>query len=267
MRIFDFMQKGRLKRKGVDDKETMLIPVDDMDVSLRAGEEGRLKEDIVNVRLVTLREPYSLSSEQYRILCTRISQLVQDKTSYALAISSAIKAEGKSFTSINLAISMAKDFDEKVLLIEGDLKNPNLHEYINRSPGFGLSDILDGRINFDAASIPLFNGRLSVLLAGKAMGNPSRLLSSTRMQELLHALRAQFKYIIIDTPPIIPMVDMSIYSILVDGILLVIKAGKTPRSIIKKALATIPSEKVIGAVLNDVEVNYSRYYYGAKYSY
>jgi len=267
MKIFDFMQKGWLKRKRSNGKDTMLVPVDDSIQSLQAGQEGRLIENLVDIRLVTLREPYSLSAEQYRILCTRILQLVQDRSSYTLAISSAIKAEGKSFTSVNLAIAMAKDFDEKVLLIEGDLKNPNLHEYINRSPGFGLSDVLEGRINFDTASIHLFDGRLSVLLAGKAMGNPSRLLSSSKMQELLHALRGQFKYIIIDTPPIIPMVDMNIYSALVDGILLVIRAGKTPRSIIKKALSGIPSEKVIGAVLNDVDVNYSRYYYGAKYSY
>jgi len=126
MKIFDFMQKGWLKRKRSNGKDTMLVPVDDSIQSLQVGQEGRLIENLVDIRLVTLREPYSLSAEQYRILCTRILQLVQDRSSYTLAISSAIKAEGKSFTSVNLAIAMAKDFDEKVLLIEGDLKNPNL---------------------------------------------------------------------------------------------------------------------------------------------
>ncbi len=257
------MQIGWLKRGKKGDRETMLVSVEKEGLPAQIRQErGGGNGNFVDDRLITIKEPYSIGAEQYRILCSRISQLTQNKPSYALAITSSVEAEGKSFTSLNLAISMARDFDEKVLLIEGDLKKPNLHEYLKRPPGFGLSDVLEGRIGFEASSIQLLEGRLSVLFAGKTMGNPSRLLSSPRMQEVLNNARECFKYIIIDTPPIVPMVDINIYSMLVDGILLVIKAGKTPRSIVKRALASIPPEKIIGAVLNEVELNYSNYYHG-----
>jgi len=221
----------------------------------------------IDSRLVTLREPYSIASEQYRVLCTRISQLARDHATYILAVTSSLKGEGKTFTSINLAISMAKDFDEKVLLIEGDFKNPGLHGYLKRAPGFGLSDFMAGKIGLDSCLIPLFDGMLNVLLAGKIIGNPVKLLSSHKLEQLFKSIKGDFKYIIIDTPPIIPMADMNIYSTMVDGILLVIRAGKTPRSIVKRALSVLSSEKIIGAVLNGIEGGYSRYYYGKKYTY
>lgn len=269
MNLFNFMRNGLLRRKTPDNKGMMIVPVEgdnrtpsNLEHEFRGGNGG-----FVDNRLVTIREPYSMIAEQYRVLCTRISQLVQNKSSYTLAITSSVKGEGKSFTSINLAITMAKDFDENVLLIEGDLKNPTIHDYLKRSPGFGLSDVIEGRIEMDAASIKLFEGKLTVLFAGKKIGNPSRLISSPKMEEMLNTARGLYKYIIIDAPPVLPLVDMNIYSNFVDGILLIIQAGKTPKSMVRRALSTIPSEKVIGAVLNDVELNYSKYYYDSKYAY
>lgn len=269
MNILNLMRNGLLRRKKEQDKDIMLIPAEiekmphsHMEHEFRGGNGG-----FVDSRLITIKEPYSIIAEQYRVLCTRISQLVQNRTSYILAITSSIKSEGKSFTAVNLAITMAKDFDENVLLVEGDLKNPTIHEYLKRSPTFGLSDVLEGRIDMDAATIKLFEGKLSVLFAGKKNANPSRLISSSKMEELLNTARGVYKYIIIDAPPVIPLVDMNIYSNFVDGILLIIRAGKTPKSIVKRALSTIPSEKVIGSVLNDVDLNYSQYYYGSKYTY
>lgn len=268
MRIFNLLPKGWLGRRKGEDEGMMLVPSEGKGIPAPVDHEKKWGNgDFVDSRLVTIREPSSIATEQYRVLCSRVSQLSQEKTSYLLAITSSVKDEGKTFTSLNLAISMARDFDEKVLLIEGDLKNPSLHEYLKHPPGFGLSDVLEGRVDFGSSSIQLFEGKLSVLLAGKTAGNPSRLLSSPKMQEVLNSVRDNFKYIIIDTSPIIPMADINIYSSFVDGLLLVIKAGRTPRSVIKKALSTIPSEKVIGTVLNEVELNYSRYYYGTKYSY
>lgn len=268
MNLFDFMLMGWLKRKMTKDNGTEIVPIEAIGIPAQVGQEGgKGNGNLIDRRLITVREPYSIAAEQYRVLCTRISQLLQDKSTYTLAVTSAVKGEGKSFTSLNLAISMARDFDERVLIIEGDMKRPNLHEYLKRSPGFGLSDILEGKIEFNTAVTHLFEERLSILFAGKTVGNPSRYLTSPRMEELLNSFKGYFKYIIIDTPPILPLADINIYSTLVDGILVVIKAGKTPRSIVKKALATIPAEKVVGAVLNEVDPNYSRYYYGTKYSY
>ncbi|MBI5755308.1 MAG: CpsD/CapB family tyrosine-protein kinase [Nitrospirae bacterium] len=268
MRLFDPMRKMWLRRWKEED-EGMTVPVRDEEMPVPVEQEGQGGNgDLVDGRLITIKQPYSIAAEQYRVLWTRVCQLMQDKTSYVLAVTSSIKSEGKTFTSLNLAISIARDFDEKVLLIEGDLKNPCLHEYLKYPPGFGLTDVLEGKIDINSCSIQLFEGRLSVLLAGKTAGNTSKLLSSHMMQEILNSARGNFKYIIIDTPPIIPMVDINIYYPIIDGILLVIQAGKTPRSVVKRALSSLSSsEKIIGAVLNEVESNYSKYYYGTRYSY
>jgi len=261
------MRMNWLKRTKIEG-DSIAAPVNDEGIPVIIEQsEKRINSGLVDSRLVTIKEPSSIAAEQYRILCTRISQLRQDSRSYVLAVTSAVKSEGKTFTSLNLAISIARDFDEKVLLIEGDLKSPGLFEYLKHPPGFGLTDVLEGKIDVSACAVELFEGQLSVLFAGKTVGNPSRLLSSLKMQEIITTARENFKYIIIDTPPIIPMADINIYSTLVDGILLVIQAGKTPRSLVKRALSTLAAEKIIGAVLNGVEPIHSRYYYGSGYNY
>src|SRR3972149_10470551 len=194
------MRANWLKRKRIeDDSMTGRLADEGVPVVIEQGDK-RVNSGLVDSRLVTLKEPTSIASEQYRILCTRIEQLRQDKRSYALAITSALKAEGKTFTSLNLAISIARDFDEKVLLIEGDLKNPGLYEYLKHPPGFGLTDVLEGKIDIDACTVQMFDGQLSVLFAGRTTGNPSKLLSSFKMQEIISTARQNYKYIIIDTP-------------------------------------------------------------------
>ena len=261
------MHMNWLKRKKIEGDSIAAVANDEGIPAIIEQGEKRINSGLVDSRLITIKEPSSIAAEQYRILCTRIAQLRQDKQSYVFAVTSSVKSEGKTFTSLNLAISIARDFDEKVLLIEGDLKNPGLYEYLKHPPGFGLTDVLDGKIDIKTCAIQMFDGQLSVLFAGKTAGNPSKLLSSLKMQEIITTARENFKYIIIDTPPIIPMADINIYSTLVDGILLVIQAGKTPRSLVKKALSSLATEKIIGAVLNGVDPIHSKYYYGSGYSY
>ncbi len=254
-----------LKRKRIDE-DSMVARVNEEGIpAVIEHSDKRVNNALVDSRLVTLKEPTSIAAEQYRILCTRLAQLRQDKRSYAIAVTSALKSEGKTFTSLNLAIAIARDFDERVLLIEGDLKNPGLYEYLKHPPGFGLTDVLEGKIDLDSCAVQMFDGQLSVLFAGKTTGNPSKLLSSLKMQEIITAAREHYKYIVIDTPPIIPMADINIYSTLVDGILLVIQAAKTPRSLVKRAISTLAADKIIGTVLNGVEPIHSKYYYGSGY--
>ncbi|MCC7202276.1 MAG: CpsD/CapB family tyrosine-protein kinase [Nitrospirae bacterium] len=259
------MRMDWIKRKRTEDGNVMTQGADER-VPVMIDEAGnRINSGVIDNRLVTLKEPASISAEQYRILFTRVAQLRQEASSYALAVTSSVKAEGKTFTSLNLAISIARDFDEKVLLIEGDLKNPGLYGYLKHPPGFGLTDVLVGKIDIESCAVKMFDGQLSVLFAGKTVGNPSRLISSIRMQQIMKTVRENYKYIIIDTPPIIPLADINIYSKLVDGILLVIQAGKTPRSIVKRATSTLAADKVVGVVLNCVEPIHSKYYYGSGY--
>ncbi len=253
------------KKKRTEDGHLMAQVIDNrIPVTIEQGQMS-INSGLVDSRLVTIKEPASISAEQYRILFTRISQLSQGTPSYTLAVTSSVKSEGKTFTSLNLAISIARDFDEKVLLIEGDLKNPGLYGYLKHPHGFGLTDVLHGKIDIDSCAMKMFDGQLSVLFAGKTNGNPSKLLSSVKMQQVMTIARVNYKYIIIDTPPIIPLADINIYSTLVDGILLVIQAGKTPRSLVKRAISTLAADKIVGAVLNGVEPIHSKYYYGSGY--
>lgn len=260
------MRMNWLKRNRIEGDRMSAQVNDDVVPVVIEQCDKRINSGFIDSRLVTLKEPTSVAAEQYRILCTRISQLRQDKRSYALAVTSSLQSEGKTFTSLNLAISIARDFDEKVLLIEGDLKNPGLYEYLKHPPGFGLTDVLEGKIDTAACAVQMFDGQLSVLFAGKTTGNPSKLLSSFKMQEIMTTAREHYKYIIIDTPPIMPLADINIYSTLVDGILLVIQAGKTPRSLVKRAISTLAADKIVGAVLNGIEPIHSMYYYGSGYN-
>ena len=124
------MRMDWLKRTRIED-DSIEAQVNDEEVPVVIEKsEKRVNSGLIDNRLVTLKEPTSIAAEQYRILCTRISQLRQGKRSYVLAVTSSLKSEGKTFNSLNLSISIARDFDEKVLLIEGDLKNPGLYEYL-----------------------------------------------------------------------------------------------------------------------------------------
>ncbi|MBI5197224.1 MAG: CpsD/CapB family tyrosine-protein kinase, partial [Nitrospirae bacterium] len=165
----------------------------------------------------------------------------------------------------NLALTMARDFDQKVLLLEGDMKKPSFHTYLRGEQGLGLSDVLEGRATPESCWLGLYQGRLRILPAGRVKNDSSRLLSSQAMTALIERMREQFRYIILDAPPILPTADMNIFSQWVDGILMVVRAGRTPRSLVKRAMASLASEKIIGAVLNGIEPSFSKYYYGAYY--
>jgi capsular exopolysaccharide synthesis family protein len=177
-----------------------------------------------------------------------------------LAISSAVKGEGKTITSLNLATVIAKDFGQKVLLIDGDLKKPDLHSYLHQVGKKGLVDILLGKAALEDCMIPFLFENLFVLPVGTRYENSSRLLNMPKMGETLAQLAKEFDYVIIDTPPVLPLADMNIFSNLVDGILLVVRAGKTPRDLVRKAKESLPSQKVLGIILNDMEINFTKYY-------
>jgi capsular exopolysaccharide synthesis family protein len=235
---------------------------DELPVRLEEPEENKI---LRGNGLVAWKKPNSLASEQFRVLFTRIAPGTTSSSSYTVAVTSSVQEEGKSFTAMNLALTIARDFGHKVLLLEGDLKRPSLHTYLNGGQGFGLSDVIEGRTTPESCWITLCDGRLRVLTAGRMVDQPSRLLSSPAMSDFMQKMRESFRYIILDTPPILPMADMNIFSQWVDGILLVIRAGKTPRSIVKRAVGSLASEKIIGVILNDIQPAYAKYYYGPYY--
>jgi capsular exopolysaccharide synthesis family protein len=250
--------------KKIGEPETVWVALEGEHIPIRLDDD-ETESLLPDKRLVVQSHPASLSTEQFRVLYTKIAQVYANRPSVTLAITSAIKGEGKTFTAFNLAVTMARDFDQKVLLIEGDLKRPSFHTYFKEGPALGLVDVLAGRTSAESCWISLCHHRLRVLQAGKVVDQSTKLLSSEMLSGLIQQMREQFRYIILDTPPILPLADMNIFSQWVDGILLVVRASKTPRSMVKRAIDSLSSEKIIGAVLNGIEPSFSKYYYGSYY--
>jgi polysaccharide chain length determinant protein (PEP-CTERM system associated) len=211
--------------------------------------------------LITLQQPDSLITEQYRILYTKISQLTKGNPQPILAISSSIKGEGKTITSLNLALIMARDFGKKVLLLEGDLKNPTIARYLELTLQTGLIDIFFNKSDFQSTILTYAVENLSILPLVKSVPNSSSVLSSEQMGVLLSMLKVKYDFILIDCPPILSLPDMNIIEKLVDGILLVIKARETPRDTVKIALNSLRTDKITGIILNNAKQLRSHYYH------
>ncbi|ETX04342.1 MAG: hypothetical protein ETSY2_29330 [Candidatus Entotheonella gemina] len=223
-------------------------------------------------QLVTIEEPESIASEQYRVLYTKIERARQATSHKVIAISSAIPSDGKTISSLNLAVVMARDFGKKTMLLEGDFKRPSLSSYLNTKLSGGLVDVLmdgpDGPptlVPMADTLLPFAHDNLSILPAVKSVRNSSHLLSSRRLQGLLDILKVQYDYILIDTPPVLALSDMNMYREVVDGIILVVRAEVTPKRAVQQTLDMLGTDKVLGFVLNGVQQSFQPYYkyYGA----
>jgi polysaccharide biosynthesis transport protein len=211
--------------------------------------------------LIALQEPDSMTVEQYRILYTKISQLNKGKPQTILAISSSIEGEGKTITALNLALVTARDFGKKTLLIEGDLKNPSISNYLQRKLPSGLLDILSNKTDIQSSILTSVADNLSVIPVTKSVRNSSSIWSSPEMSSLVSVLKERYDFILIDSPPIIALPDMNVIEKLVDGVILVIRAESTPRDVVKMALNSLGIDKIVGIILNDAKPSKSRYYH------
>jgi len=183
------------------------------------------------------------------------------KAPAVILVTSSLPGEGKSLTSLNLSAAMAKAGKE-VLLIDGDLRRPSLHEIFQVDQEPGLSNFLVGEIN-DLPYVPTVVPHLYLLPCGNIPPNPSELLGSARMEELLVKAQERFAQIIIDSPPLISVTDATILSTKSEGVLLVIKAEEVPRKAAKKAKDQLlgVNAQLLGSVLNDIPFRKHGYYY------
>jgi len=202
-------------------------------------------------------------TEQFRTLRTRLYQIRGNQTLRTLLITSATPAEGKTFVTNNLAQAISHQADRRTLVIDGDLRCSSLHSTFGAPSSPGLSDYLRG--DADERSVIQHGqaGNLWLIPAGSHVSNPSELLSNGRLKTLLDRTKMAFDWVIIDSPPCLPVADSSVMSDYCDGVLLVVRAGATPSSLVRKARSE--SRKVVGVVLNAVE-NEAMGYYGAYYS-
>jgi capsular exopolysaccharide synthesis family protein len=215
---------------------------------------------------ITALEPHSAVAEQYRALRTRISQVEQERYYRAILVTSPSPGDGKSVTSLNLALAMAQEFHRRVLLVDADLRDPSLHRLLGIPARPGLSDVLAGSASLDEVMVSLPNCRLTAIPAGSPVDRPSEMLGSAEMRRVLDTLRTQFDRLIVDTPPAAPLADVGVLSPLADGVLLVVRAGRTPRPAIDRAIEDLGPGRIIGLVLNDVLEVAGEYAYGSNAS-
>ncbi|MFA5075543.1 MAG: CpsD/CapB family tyrosine-protein kinase [Candidatus Babeliales bacterium] len=222
-------------------------------------------ESKIDPKVVAFYEPMSPVAEQYRMLRTNLLALDTKKPVKAVAVTSSIHNEGKSISSVNLAISMAQDLNKKkILIVDADLRKSKVHKYLGITPEIGLSDILSNGTNADDAFITIKGiENLTILPAGKAPSNPAELLGSLKFRNLLSQLKEKYDYIILDTPPVIPVTDAGLIGAQVDGVIMVIQAGRTQKGVIKhgEGLLRQANAKLLGYIVTNIQYHVPAYIY------
>ncbi len=201
--------------------------------------------------LVAALAPHSLAAEQYRSLRTRLKSAEAGRAVRTIVITSPAKGDGKSLTAANLALTMAQEFQQRVLLIDADLRRPSVHQLFGLDNTIGLTDVLMGGAELNQALVNVENHHLTLLPAGAIPNHPAELLGSASMRRVLDTLRTRFDRILIDMPPVAPLADLHIVAPMADGLLMIVRAGVTPRPAIERALAGLDMSKVLGLVLNE----------------
>ncbi len=205
--------------------------------------------------LITLRDPSSAAAEAYRTLRTNIQFSSIDRPLKTLLVTSTAPDEGKSITLANLAVTMAQS-EQRVLLVDCDLRRPSLHSIFGLANDHGLTSALleqgQGELPILATSVP----GLSLLASGPLPPRPSDLLGSRRMATLMDRLRASADIVLIDTSPVVAVTDAAVLAPQVDGVLLVLQAGYTRRDRAREARQILEKVKahIIGVVLNNARL-------------
>jgi polysaccharide biosynthesis transport protein len=217
-------------------------------------------------RPTALKNPEGAIAEAYRVLRTNLLFTSPPSGGRVVVVSSANPGEGKTTTTANLASALALN-GAKVLVIDADLRRPTMHQHFSMTKMPGLSDFIVGRNQpSEVIQATRYKG-LHVLPCGYTAPNPAELLGSGSMKELLVALRKLYDWVLIDTPPILAMADTPIVSRLADGLVLVLAAETTSRPALQRSIDSIASVggKVLGAVLNKVDLKRNSYYYSHYY--
>jgi capsular exopolysaccharide synthesis family protein len=217
-----------------------------------------------DAKLICLTAQDSLGAEKFRFLGVRLRQIQLTRPLKKILITSTIPEEGKSTVSANLSAILARRKQQKTLLIEGDLRRPSLCQRFGVGRVPGLSEWLQGEPRPLNSVYHLEGLGLYFLPAGRPPENPLELMQSGRLTELMNQLSAGFDWIIIDSPPVLPLADTSVWARMADGILLVTREGTTKKRLLQRGLQVLESSKLLGVVLNSSSnadhVNYYQRY-------
>lgn len=218
-------------------------------------------------KLVLAAEPDHVSVEQYRRLGARLHLAQAESGMKVVMIASALAGEGKTLTAANLALTLSESYERDVLLIDGDLRRPSVHELFRIQNVAGLNDGL--RAERDR-KVPLvrWSEHLTLITAGRPEPDPMKVLVSEKMQRVIGEASRRFDWVVIDTPPVGLLTDASLFSAMVDTVVLVIEAGRTPYADVQRTIQVLGRDRIFGVVLNRVAQHvHAGYYYGSGYNY
>lgn len=219
--------------------------------------------------VVFLQDPRSLAAEAYRTIRTGILLSQAGEPPRSILITSGQPSEGKTTSSVNLAVSLASN-GSRVMLIDADLRRPSLHKGLGLpNQGPGLTEVITGQASLESVIRSDVMKRLSVITAGAIPPNPAELLGSVEMQELLLKLGEMYDFVLIDSPPVLAVTDSVVLSRYVDGVVLVVRGAATPRRVVQDAKNRLQhvGARVLGIILNDVNIRGGDYYYYNRYYY
>lgn len=225
-------------------------------------------KEYVDKLVVSPSVPHALR-EQYRRLVANLHHVQEEGGIKTLMVTSAIPDEGKTLTATNIALTLSESYHRRVLLIDADLRRPSLDEVFMVPKGFGLNEALTGRADRKVSLIQI-SRHLSLLPAGSPNPDPMSTLTSDRMRRLIKESAAAFDWVIMDTPPMAILTDATLLGTMVDGALLVVRAGRTPAELVQRSVDALGKNRIIGVVLNRAErrrnigqdYTYDSYYHG-----
>ena len=242
-------------------------PPAEVDKKKALREQGEVVTiNTANPFLVTANDQGSPASEQYRKLKSLLVRLSQsgdfDKS---LMVTSSVANEGKTITSINLAITMAQEFDHTVLLVEADIRKPSILKYLGLHAERGLTDCVVDGLDISEVIIKTGIGNLSILPAGRPVDNPVELFSSNRMSSLFAEIKSRYndRYVIVDTTPLLPFAEPQYIASMIGAVVMVIREGVTTEDKLNNSLEMLKNHNLLGVVSNCVSrVNSLQGYYG-----
>lgn len=260
-RISKAVERARKQRS----KEAKSTPATNeaSNISYTKTQTIKLSRALLKQNRVLLDDDNDEFSHAYKVLRTRIWQKMKDEGWNSIAITSCNPNEGKTLTSINLAFSLAMmKANHSVLLVDMDLRRPSISKCLNLKSEYGLNDYLEDGVPLDKILVNPGIGRFVILPGNKPIKNSSEILSSARLEHLVHDFKARYpsRLVVFDLPPLLASDDVLVFMPYVDAVLLVIEEGKTVTEDIKRAIQILGPEKLIGTVLNKSEEVVSTYY-------
>jgi len=279
-KIYDALEKfnrEKVKRPSVSEAspevkvagETPVLDAPGRDIEIKGLPQGQYAAYGLDERLVTVTDPQSLAAEQFKMLRSRILYPRNGSIPRTIMVASAMEEEGKSLISANLAISIAQGIQEHVLLVDCDIRRPAQHLLFNVSGEHGLSDYLAHDVPLEDLFIKTDIDKLTLLPGGMPPPNPSELLSSEKMGRFIEEVKNRYhdRFVVFDCTPAQITAEVSVLAKSVDGIVMVVRRGKTDRDIIKRSVSALGRDKIIGVVFNGFTHFSREYEYYRSYKY